>query len=83
MMVKCTYHKGYSLTLYFKSYGREDSKKETEVVMKIIMAISQVTNLFPVAAIPSEYRVGIKRETEEKGALLSFGASFEPEQEHS
>lgn len=64
-MVKCTYHKGYSLTLYFKSYGREDSKKETEVVMKIIMAISQVTNLFPVAAIPSEYRVGIKRETEE------------------
>lgn len=47
-MAECTYHKGYCLILYFKSYGREESKKEIEVVKKIIMGISLVTNLLPV-----------------------------------
>lgn len=62
----------YSLTLYIKSYHREDSKRETEVTMKIIMEISQCTHLFPAAPIPDEWRAGIKGESKGKGTLPSL-----------
>ena len=60
IMVECTFHKGYSLTLYFKSHDREDSKKEIEVVKKMIMAISLVTNLLPVVNVEQELRESLK-----------------------
>lgn len=57
-------------------------------MVNIIMAIFLFTNLFPVAPIPGECRIGMKRDsgggektkTNKKTTLPSFGPFFEPEQ---
>lgn len=68
------------MTLYIKSYSREDSEKDTEVMVKIIMAISLFANLFPVAPMPGKCRVGMKRDSgkgeKKKKNLLAFFWSF-------